>query len=156
MRKNNVVASMEGLECSKRAENIINRKVSIFYIETVLNFFFQLRKIIFLRSTEKKIKPKSEHFWNFFENEKKSTIFNENHMIFIENCWFFFIFEQFSRMPTFWFYFFFRSISEKLFFGVEKKAGVQFRCKKLRPFDLWGFRSDCDTPSWGNSQMGDN
>ena len=27
------------LECSKRAENIINRKVSIFYIETVLNFF---------------------------------------------------------------------------------------------------------------------
>ena len=27
------------LECSKRAENIINRKVTIFYIETVLNFF---------------------------------------------------------------------------------------------------------------------
>ena len=42
------------LECSKRAENIINRKVTIFYIETVLNFFFQLRKIIFLRSIEKK------------------------------------------------------------------------------------------------------
>ena len=33
------IASMKGLECSKRAENIINRKVSIFYIETVLNFF---------------------------------------------------------------------------------------------------------------------
>ena len=43
------------LECSKRAENIINRKVTIFYIETVLNFFFQLRKIIFLRSIEKKV-----------------------------------------------------------------------------------------------------
>ena len=48
------IASMKGLECSKRAENIINRKVSIFYIETVLNFFFQLRKIIFVRSVEKK------------------------------------------------------------------------------------------------------
>ena len=43
------------LECSKRAENIINRKVTIFYIETVLNFSFQLRKIIFLRSIETKV-----------------------------------------------------------------------------------------------------
>ena len=34
------------LECSKRAENIINRKVSIFYIETVLNFFFNSEKKI--------------------------------------------------------------------------------------------------------------
>ena len=55
---------MKGLECSKRAENIINRKVSIFYIETVLNFFFQLRKIFFLRSIEKKSKKKVK----FFEN----------------------------------------------------------------------------------------
>ena len=52
------------LECSKRAENTINRKVTIFYIETVLNFFFQLRKIIFLRSIEKKCAQKV----NFFEN----------------------------------------------------------------------------------------
>ena len=43
------------LPCSNRSENLINRKVSIFYIETVLNFFFQLRKIFFLRSIEKKM-----------------------------------------------------------------------------------------------------
>ena len=43
--KNNVVASMEGLECSKLAENIINRKVSIFYIETVLHFFLNFFSI---------------------------------------------------------------------------------------------------------------
>ena len=49
-----IYADLMGLECSKHAENIINRKVTIFYIETVLNFFFQLRKIFFLRSIEKK------------------------------------------------------------------------------------------------------
>ena len=54
----------EGLECSKRVENIISRKVSIFYIETVLNFSFQLRKIIFLRPIEKKVHKKVK----FFEN----------------------------------------------------------------------------------------
>ena len=56
------------LECSKRAENIINRKVSIFYnvIETALNFFFQLRKICFLRSIEKKWKKN-----NIFEKISK-------------------------------------------------------------------------------------
>ena len=115
------------LECSKRVENIINRKVSIFYIETVLNFFFQLRKIFFLRSIEKKSK-KNEQSQNF---QWKIIWF------FIEN----FDFVHF-------FYFFFRSISEKIFFGVEKKSWVQFRCKKLRPFDLWCFQRVLSTLTW--------
>ena len=46
------IASMKGLERLKGAENIINRKISIFYIEAVLNFFFQLRKIFFLSSID--------------------------------------------------------------------------------------------------------
>ena len=49
-----VIASMTPLERSKGAENIRNRKISIFYIEAVLNFFFQLRIIFFLREIEKK------------------------------------------------------------------------------------------------------
>ena len=31
-------------ECRNRSENLINRKLSKFYNETVINFFFQLRK----------------------------------------------------------------------------------------------------------------
>ena len=44
-------------ECRKRSGNLINRKLSEFYIEAVPRFFFQLRKKIFLvnffRSTKK-------------------------------------------------------------------------------------------------------
>ena len=61
-RKNSVVASMEGLECPKRAENVINRELSHFYIEAIPNFFFQLPKIIFRRSIEKKSKTKVDIF----------------------------------------------------------------------------------------------
>ena len=53
-------ASMKELECSERAENIMNRKNTIFYIEAILNFFVQLQKIFFLRSIENKI------FFGFF------------------------------------------------------------------------------------------
>ena len=126
------------MECRNRAENIINRKVTIFYIETVLNFFFQLRKKI-SEVDRKKSKKKVD----IFQNPKGFWIF-------------FLTFSRFSanfRKLSLFFHIFFRSISEKIFFGVEKKSWVQFRCKKLRPFDLWCFRSDCHTPSWGNSQM---
>ena len=34
----------EGLECSKRAENLMNRKNTLFYIEAVPQIFSQLRK----------------------------------------------------------------------------------------------------------------
>ena len=65
---------MKVLECSERAENIINRKNTIFYIETVLNFFVQLRKIFFLRSIENKIWNFSE-FFGFFLEKWKNVIF---------------------------------------------------------------------------------
>ena len=66
-----VTASMRGLEFSKRSESFINRKVSIFYIETVLNYFFQLRKIFFLRSIEKIYMEKSGNSRNFFDLQRK-------------------------------------------------------------------------------------
>ena len=47
--------------------------------------------------------------------------------------------KDFQKISLF-FTFFFRSTSEKIFFGVENKSWVQFRCKKLRPFDLWCFQ----------------
>ena len=33
---------MEELECSKHAENIINQKIEIFYMEAIPHFFSQL------------------------------------------------------------------------------------------------------------------
>ena len=37
---------------------------------------------------------------------------------------------------------FFWSIEKIFFVGVEKKIGIQFRCKKVRSFDLWWFQND--------------
>ena len=49
MRKKYVIASMEGLECPKRAKNVINRKIGTFYIETISQKIYQLRQKIFFR-----------------------------------------------------------------------------------------------------------
>ena len=48
-----VYADLEGLECSERAGNIINRKIRLFYIEAVSKFFSQLRKKIFFFALQK-------------------------------------------------------------------------------------------------------
>ena len=61
-----------GLPCPDRSENPINRKSIIFYIETVLNFFFQLRKIFFLRSISKK----SDFFGKILKNRKMFDFFS--------------------------------------------------------------------------------
>ena len=66
------------LPCSKRSENLINRKVSIFYIEAVLNFFFQLQKIFFFGP--KKFRPKKFSIKKF--STKFSTIFFDSQKIF--------------------------------------------------------------------------
>ena len=50
------------------------------------------------------------------------------------------LFSFFENFPENFRFFQFRSISEKIFFGVEKKSWVQLRCKKLRSFDLWCFQ----------------
>ena len=98
---------MEWLECSKHGENIINRKVSIFYIETVLNFFFSTPKNIFSEIDRKKKKKKKVHI--FRNLKKKSTFSMKNHMIF---HWFFWLFSLLKK-TTFCF-----SIAI-FFFGVE-------------------------------------
>ena len=47
-------------ECRNRSENRRNRKITFFYIETVLNFFFQFQKI--------KFSAKNQNFQNqYFE-----------------------------------------------------------------------------------------
>ena len=94
-------SSMEGLECSKRDENIINRKVLIFYIETVLNFLFQVRKINFRRSIEKN-KHKSEHFLR--TNRKSQKINGKLYEHFL-------LFGKFFKKHSL--FIFFWSISEK-------------------------------------------
>ena len=40
----NALAELAGLECSECAGNLINRKITIFYIEAIPTFFSQLRK----------------------------------------------------------------------------------------------------------------
>ena len=60
-------------ECRDRAKNLRNGKIIIFYIEVVLNFFFQLRKITFLRSIEKKSEKNLKKKWKF----EKVEIFNQ-------------------------------------------------------------------------------
>ena len=63
-------------ECQNRSENLINRKLSIFYIETMNQLFFQLQqKIYFLGSKiffEKKNRPKIF----FGENPEKNLKFS--------------------------------------------------------------------------------
>ena len=79
-------------------------------------------------------------FLKFFRKMKKVKNFQWEIIWFsIEFFWLFSNFEKFSKFSIFHFYFF-RSISEKIFFGVEKKCWVQFRCRKLCSFHLWYFR----------------
>ena len=47
-------ASRVSKECSKRSENIINRKAVNFYIEAIPQIFSQLRKILFFFESQKK------------------------------------------------------------------------------------------------------
>ena len=133
---------MKVLECSERAENIINRKNTIFYIETVLNFFVQLRKIFFLRSIENKIWKFLDFFGFFWKSEKKVKIFQwkilTEKSIFL-NKFSIFEFPEKNIFPK-KIKFCFRSILEKIFFGVEKKSWGQLRCKKMCSFDLWCFQ----------------
>ena len=48
-----ISSSESALECRKRAKNIRNRKLTIFYIEAIPKNIFQIRKIIFLRAEQK-------------------------------------------------------------------------------------------------------
>ena len=52
-------------ECSKRSGNLINRKNTIFYIETIPNFFSQLQKNIFFSTDQKKYFFRKKYLRNF-------------------------------------------------------------------------------------------
>jgi len=105
------VASLKGLECSKRAENIITRKNIIFYIEAIPQFFPTSKKMG--RSIEK-----------LFFSDKKSTFFGDQNRDFQNPA--IFDFEIFCR----WF----SKIFEKLFFESEQ---IFFRSWKT----IWGIAS---------------
>ena len=82
-------------DCRNRSGNLINRKISLFYMESMLNFVFQLQKIFFQKKSLKKskIRKKSKFQW-------KSIDFH----------WFFFRFLEKNK----------DFFSKKIFFGVEK------------------------------------
>ena len=109
-------------ECRNRSENLINRKFSIFYIKTILQFFFQLRFFFFFFGQQKKIKksfwPKIK-IWRFFENRKFWSIyfFLDQHFRFSENFRRFFFGLFFSI-------FFLLSDFFNFFFGVGKKIDI--------------------------------
>ena len=65
---------MKGLECSKRAESIINRKVS-FFTSKLHSTFFSTPKNYFSEIGRKKSKKQSETFWKIFEKLKKVKMF---------------------------------------------------------------------------------
>ena len=73
--RKNVLACLtlrgEGLECSKRAENIINREITIFYIEAIPPKNCQLRKKYFCSDSKKSF---SEIFENHRQKFSKSQI----------------------------------------------------------------------------------
>ena len=58
-------SSTKGLECSKRPENIINRKNTFFYIEAIPPKFPQLRQKIFFRARQKIICVFFTGIWGF-------------------------------------------------------------------------------------------
>ena len=104
------------LQCSKRAENIINRKVTIFYIETVLNFFFSTPKNNFSEIDRKK----NENFLEKFQkNIFRKSIFNWK----IDFFKFIFFRKKSSKKFSFWKFQIFLilfSISKKYFLVLKK------------------------------------
>ena len=116
------------IECRNRSENLINRKLSNFYIETVIQFFFQLRKVFF-----------------FSIVKKKQTFFFENFDFFRANFLDVGVFTKQIFLADIFFWDFFLSPVKKYFFGLEKKIRKKIRCRKFIRFDLWNFQSDSGT-----------
>ena len=74
---------LEELECSEHAKNLINQQLTIFYIETISHFFFQLRKKIFFRNIF--FLRKSWFSIKISENQRKSMGFLCFSLILIKN-----------------------------------------------------------------------
>ena len=106
--RKNITHDLEGLECSDRAENLINRKIIKFYIETMSNFFLNSEKKITFFLDQKnskkitKIFPKNpeifqiSNFWNFkiCEIWKFSGFFGENFRDFFRRKFFDLFFDR--------------------------------------------------------------
>ena len=106
----------ERLECSDRSENTRNRKITKFYIEAVLDFFFQVRKHIFFWDRKNIFRFFSDFFSKFGKKSDFSTKIDffefSNFLFFQGKNWFL------------KFRFFFQSQKNIIFFGVGKKLGT--------------------------------
>ena len=75
-----------GVRVPKRAENIINHKISLFYIEVIPNFVFQLQeKIVLGGSRKKSIFEKSRKNHEFCDLNQKNR-FRRNQCHFTRLC----------------------------------------------------------------------
>ena len=93
-------------ECRNRPENPRNRKITFFYIETILNFFFQFQKIKISDKTMEifkienvKILIKKIKLNIFLKSEK--TDFGEENVRFSKNRKFHFLDQKFSKFSHF-------------------------------------------------------
>ena len=118
-------------ECQNRFENLINRKLSIFYIETMYQLFFQLQpKNIFFRDQKyfsKKNRPKI-----FFGENPEKNLKCENFCPKLEIS----DFPGFSpknNFCCFFFEFFFDPEKKYFLVGVGKKVGIWRRLLRAIP-----------------------
>ena len=98
-------------ECRNRSENLTNRKLSIFYIETMILFFFSTSK-------QKVFSGIKNIFRKIFWMKIFFVIFREN-----RKKWKFLFFWDKGKIPRkiFWHEKYFWSRKKNFFFGVEKK-----------------------------------
>ena len=106
---------LEGLECSKRAKNLINRKITIFYIEAIPPKNSNVEKKN-CRSIEKKFQNPSKNFFGEKKFGEKKLAQNQSGRIWqkVDN---FFSESDFFEKHVF-------ESEQKKKFGAEKKFGV--------------------------------
>ena len=71
MYKKKEPVSKSTQDCRNRSGNLINRKISLFYMEAIPNFFSQLQKIFFLERKKYFFKKNEKYCLVFFFNLQK-------------------------------------------------------------------------------------
>ena len=102
-------------ECRNRSGNLINRKISLFYMEAMPNFFFQLQKNIFLKIEKKNL----GFFPKIRKNQKNPWKINID---FSDIFYFPGFFGNFSR--------FFFDLQKNFFLELKKKVEHSFHVEK--------------------------
>ena len=134
----------KGLECPERAENVINRKIELFYQEFTPNVFFQLRKIEF----KKRFRFFKFLSWQIFENVNTKiqnsdfqnidffdrTFFDFQNQNFRFFCWKYHLFSRKKSEKTE------KMNSKNIFRSWKKNVGYKFLVKKFNLSILWGFQ----------------